>query len=382
MTAAAQSYAIRYPDSDREDAVTLSLAVARDLGGQRDGAKDALKEIAGDDDGPGEIATAMLETPRFRGLDGMTSAERRHARDVAQYVLIGGKMDGRTALYTGTQLAAQGTQAAQSLGIFNVIGMLTRAWGAWRRDPASNQKIIDEGEQFLATDPDPKDASEAHERLSEAYERAGVYDRALMHYRAVASPELKRISALEEKVAEKLLENAKKDGGEPALLNAIVRHYPTTEAAEQARKALEGLPKAGEVKLSREVLLAHPSLLGPTALDIGPTLLDGKDANGELADAGVTLGPQSLTLTVNDKSGVEHTETRPITLERYRQARAAAEDALYASALSTDPHAGEVGRFEKYIPFAITGSVEEDGVVVAPAVKLRKNESEDRPLYE
>jgi tetratricopeptide (TPR) repeat protein len=233
----------------------------------------------------------MLETPRFRRLDGMTSAERRHARDVAQYVLVGGKMDGRTALYTGTQLAAQGAQAAQSLGIFNVIGMLTRAWGAWRRDPASNQKIIDEGEQFLATDPDPKDASEAHARLSEAYERAGVYDRALMHYRAVSSPELKRISALEEKVAEKLLENAKKDGGEPALLNAIVRHYPTTEAAEEARKALDAMPKAGEIKLSREVLLAHPSLLGPTALDIGPTLLDGKDANGELADAGVTLGP-------------------------------------------------------------------------------------------
>src|SRR5262249_14378843 len=230
--------------------------------------------------------------------------------------------------------------------------------------------------------PDPKDASEAHARLSEAYERAGVYDRALMHYRAVSSPDLKRITALEEKVAEKLLDNAKRDGGEPALLTAIVRHYPTTEAAEQARTALDAMPKAGEVKLSREVLLAHPSLLGPTALDIGPTLLDGKDANGELADDGVTLGPQSITLKVNDKSGVERTETHPITLDRYRQARAAAGDALSAAALSQDPHADEVGRFEKYLPFAITGSVEEDGVVVAPSVKLRKNESEDRPLYE
>jgi hypothetical protein len=312
----------------------------------------------------------------------MTSAERRHARDVAQYVLVGGHMDGRTALYTGTQLAAQGAQAAQSLGVFNVIGMLTRAWGAWRRDPASNQKIIDEGEQFLATEPDGKEASEAHARLSEAYERAGVYDRALMHYRAVTSPELKRITALEEKVAEKLLDNAKKDGGEPALLSAIVRHYPTTDAADEARKALEGMPKAGEVKLSRDVLLAHPSLLGPGALDIGPALLDGKDANGELADAGITLGPQSMTFKVRDKSGAEHTETRPVTRERYTEARAAAEDALYATALATDPNAGEVGRFEKYVPFFITGSVEEDGVVVAPGVKLRKSQSEDRPLYE
>jgi hypothetical protein len=179
------------------------------------------------------------------------------------------------------------------------------------------------------------------------------------------------------------MENAKKAGGEPALLAAIVRYYPTTEAAEQARTALKALPAPGEIPLSRDVLLAHPGLLGPTALDLAPALLDGKADNGELADAGVTIAPDALTLKLqNPDGGTDRTETRPLTLERYTRARAAAEDALYASALSTDPDAGEVGRFERYIPFFIAGSVEEGGVTVAPGVKLRRDRSDDRPLYE
>jgi hypothetical protein len=171
MIAEANAFTQRNPKSPHEGAATLVVAVARDLAGHREGAEEALREIDGGDTGVGQIATAMLTTPRFDRLDAMSRAERRHSRDVAQYVLVGGNMDGRTALYTGTQLAAQGAQAAQSLGIFNVIGMLTRAWGAWRKDPASNQAIIDEGERFLVEEPNAKEASEVHERLSEAYER-------------------------------------------------------------------------------------------------------------------------------------------------------------------------------------------------------------------
>ena len=384
MIAAANGFAQRHPKSPHDDAATLVVAVGRDLAGHREGAEDALHDIADDDTGVGQIATAMLATPRFDGLDAMARAERRHSREVAQYVLVGGGLDGRTALYTASQLGAQGVQAAESLGIFNVIGMLTRAWSAWRKDPASNQAIIDEGERFLVEAPDAKEASDVHERLSEAYERAGSYDRALLHYRAVTDPKLSRIEELEEKIADRLLENAKKDGGEPALLRALVQHYPTTDAAEQARKALKDLPQDGEIPLRREVLLAHPSLLGPTALDIGPGLLDGKTANGELAEAGVMVGPNTLTLKLqNDQGDSDRIETRPLTRDAYVRARAAAEDALYASALQADPDAGEVGRFERYIPFFIAGEVgEEGGITVAPGLKLRRDRSEDRALYQ
>jgi hypothetical protein len=276
-------------------------------------------------------------------------------------------------------------QAAESFGIFNVIGMVTRAWSAWRKDPASNQAIIDEGEQFLAREPDAPEAPQVHERLATAYERAGVYDRALLHYRALGSPDPKRLGALEEKVAERLLENARKGAGEPALLEVIVRYYPMTDAAEEARKALAALPHPGDVPLSLDVLLAHPSLLGPRALDLSPALVDGKLENGELADAGVTVGPEGLSLKLRDPDGgPDRTETRPLGPEACSRARAAAEDALYASALSKDPNDGEVGRLERYIPFYIAGSIDEGGgVSVAPGLKVRPpDKSGDRPLYE
>jgi hypothetical protein len=384
MMTASQAFVQRHPDSDHRPAATLAVGVARDLAGHREGAESALRDVAGDDSGAGRIASAMLETPRFQRLDTIAGAERRHSREVAEYVLVGNQVNGRTALYTATQFGAQGLQAAESFGIFNVIGMLTRAWSAWRKDPASNQAIIDEGEQFLVREPDAREASEVHEQLAVAYERAGSYDRALLHYRAMTNPEPKRIEALEEKIADKLLENAGKADGEPALLEVIVRYYPTTDAAEKARKALEAMPHAGEVPISREVLLSHPSLLGPRALDLEPALVDGKLANGELADAGVTVAPGTLRLKVRDAGGGDdRTETRALSSDAYTRARAAAEDALYETALSTDPHAGEVGRFERYIPFFIAGSVGESGSVsVAPGVKLRKDQSPDRPLYE
>jgi tetratricopeptide (TPR) repeat protein len=384
MMSAAQTFTSRHPDSHHDDAATLTVAVARDLAGHRAAASEALHEIAGNKTGPGRIATAMLESPRFHGLDGMDDAELRHARDVAQYVLIGGGVSGKDVLYTASQVGAQGLQAAESFGIFNVIGVITRAWTAWRKDPASNQAIIDEGERFLVREPDSPEVSDVHERLATAYERAGKYDRALFHYRATARPDPERIGKLEEKIAEQLWENAQKSDGEPALLAAIVEYYPTTDTAEKARKALKEYPRSGEVKLSREVLLGHPSLLGPTALDLSPVLLDGKLDNGELADAGVTVSPSTLVLTLRDpKGGDDMTERRPLSPEAYARARAAGEGALYASTLTTDPKAKEVGSLERYIPFFIAGEVGEEGSVsIAPGLKLRPESSDDRPLYQ
>lgn len=382
MMEAAQRFAADHPDSPHAPAATLVVGVARDLDGQREEARAALGAIADDRSGPGRAAQAMLASPRFHGLDAMATAESRHAREVAQYVLIGSGPDGRTALYTAARAGTQGVQAAQTFGLLNVIGMATRAWGAWRKDPASNQRIIDEGEQFLAREPASPEVSDVHERLATAYERAGVYDRALMHYRAVQDAEPSRIETLEGKVADQLLENARKGDGEPALLAAIVHYYPQTDAAEEARKALDKLPRPGAIPLSRDTLLAHPALLGPTGLDLDPRLLDGDVSNGELAEDGVMVSPGTLRLSVQDRDGGnDRTEERPLSPEGYGRARAAAEDALYAKALTTDPR-DRGAPFERYIPVFFEGSFGESGVAVAPGIKLRPNRSEDRALYE
>src|SRR5207244_12688796 len=55
-------------------------------------------------------------------------------------------------------------------------------------------------------------AADVHARLADAYERAGNYGRALMHYRATPNPSPKRIAALEDKLADRMLEDAGRTG--------------------------------------------------------------------------------------------------------------------------------------------------------------------------
>src|SRR5262249_24570639 len=174
---------------------------------------------------------------------------------------------------------AEGARAAESFGIFNVIGVVSRAWQVWRHDPASNQGIIERGEVFLAREPHSSEAPAAHARLAEAYERAGNYDRALLHYNATPDPDPKRIEKLEGRMADKLLEDAEHGGGDPILLSGIVRHFGATAAADKARKRLRERPSSDERVVSREVLEANPALLA--AFDLDPKLLDGEHENGE-----------------------------------------------------------------------------------------------------
>src|SRR5206468_6650470 len=105
-----------------------------------------------DDSSVGRHAAAVLASADYDRLDALHQAERHHTRDRLRYVFLG-SYDGRTALYGASKLGAGGLRAAQSLGLFNVIGVVTRAWQAWRHDPVSNQGIIDRGEELLARDP-------------------------------------------------------------------------------------------------------------------------------------------------------------------------------------------------------------------------------------
>jgi hypothetical protein len=311
----------------------------------------------------------------------MRDAERRHSRDTARYVLLGGQLDGRTALYSASHFGAEGMRAAQSFGIFNVIGVATRAWQAWRKDPVSNQAIIDRGEAYLAREPQSPDAPAVHARLADAYERAGLYDRALLHYRATSDPSPKRIAKLEDRLANRLYEDADRGGGDPILLAGIVRHFAATGAAEKARKRLKDRPSDGDITVPRDVVEAYPSLV--SALDLDPKLLDGDHDNGELADGGVILAPGQMRLTLyNVGEPGQHAESRSLTPEAYQRARAAADEALYARLLTAEQRDPETGKYEKYIPFYLQGTVDDGGVYVSPAVKMRRYKTDDPKLYE
>jgi hypothetical protein len=385
MIEAASRFRSRHEDSDLAPSATFVLAVARDLAGHHDAAREALAETA--DEGDASVArhaAALLASPDFSRLDAIRAAERRHARDTARYVLLGGGMEGRTALYSAAQLGAQGLRAAESIGIFNVIGILTRAWQVWRRNPVSNQDIIDRGETFLARQPEAPEASDVHARLADAYERAGQYGRALMHHRATRAPSAERTAALEGRIADELLADAERVGGNPVLLEGLVRHFPDTDAAATAREKLGARHDGAGTVLARDVLEDDPALLGPDALDLDPRLLDGERRNGELAEDGVTLEGGALRLTLRNEDGSgQRTETRVLSPEAYARARAAAQETLYARLLTTERRDPDTGRLERYVPFFVQGTVDPGGgVYVYPGVKMRRYRSDDRHLYE
>jgi len=383
MMSAAQRFARSHSNSTLSPSAKLVVSAARDLGGHRVEARTALKELSGDGSHAGEVAKGILESPEFGELDALHAAERRHTRQVAQYVLLGG-FNSRNALYTAAQFGAQGAQAAQSFGVFNVIGMVTRAWQAWRHDPVPNQEIIERGEEILARDPDSPDAPEVHEKLADAYGRAGNYERALMHYRATPHPDPKQVAKLEGKLADHLLEDSQRSPAQGLMLAAIAHDFPGTDAAEKAQKKLKDDPPPEGLKLDRDLLRANPTVLGPSALDLDPVLLDGDPHNGELADPGVTLANGELQLSLrSDGPTGQRVEKRQLSPEAYARARAAAEEVLYTSLLTKDDRAPETGRFERYIPVYIAGSIGENGTVsVAPGIKTRPYASDDKDLYE
>jgi hypothetical protein len=382
MLTTALRFRDRHPDSRLAPGAALVVAASQDLAGHRTGAREMLEWLADGDTQAGRVARGTLEGPDFGQLDALGAAERKHRREVAKYVLLG-NVNGRNALYAAAQIGASGAQAAQSLGVVNVLGMVTRAWQVWRKDPVSNQEIIDRGEELLARTPTGPEANDVHERLATAYERGRNYERALMHYRATTSPDPKRVAKLTNKLAGVLLEQAKQSPAAPLLLTAITRDFKGTDAAKDARKLLDKNPPESDIVLDRELLQEHPALLGPTALDLEPGLLDGAAENGELDDKGVRLGKGQLRLFLRRPGDpTEREETRQLTDAQFARARAAAEETLYTKLLTTEERDPEAGRFERYLPVYLTGSIGESGVSLAPGIKTRPYRSPDRQLYE
>jgi hypothetical protein len=74
----------------------------------------ALTELAKDDDSSaGRHAAAILASADYSRLDAISNAERQHGRNVVRYVLLGGRMDGRTALYSAAQRVRNDLPAGQ-----------------------------------------------------------------------------------------------------------------------------------------------------------------------------------------------------------------------------------------------------------------------------
>ena len=383
IDAAARSVIALDDDGPLVPGAELSRALAADLQGNRPAARDTLEDLADDDDTPvGQYATGVLAGPGYGEADALAAAERQHRLAVARYVTLGGT-NGTTALHGATQLAAYGAGGAQSLGITNAIGLLVRAYRAWRHDPAPNDPVITRGETYLARHPDAPDRDDVHAQLATAYERAERYDRALLHVRAMSTPDPDEIERLEDKLGDAMLARAKQSDADPALLTAIAAHLPETDAAKTAREALDKRAALGDMTLTREQLDRHRDLLGPDGLDLAPGLLDGDQANGELASDGITLRGTELELHLEpEHDGKSQLERRTLDPEAVRPMYAAAETILYREALAHDERGEERGRFEDYVPFFITGTFGDSGVSMYPGIKLRPYDQAHSDRYQ
>ena len=70
--------------------------------------------------------------------------------------------------------------------------------------------------------------------LAEAYEQAGMYDKAIVYYGMSGKNMDKKISELKEKIADTLLQRAEKSaerGDQEAYLKAILDDFPESAAA-------------------------------------------------------------------------------------------------------------------------------------------------------
>jgi hypothetical protein len=359
----------------------LSRALAADLRGQRDEAREILEDLEDDDTPIGQYAAGVLAGPGYGESEALAAAERTHRGQVAKYVALGGA-SGTTVLQSAAHVAAYGVSGAQTLGISNAIGLLTRAYRAWRHDPAPNDSIIQSGETYLARHPDAPDRDEILERLATAYERAKRYDRALLHVRAQSEPDLDDVERLEDKLADQMLERAKRSDADPALLAAVATHFPSSDAADTAREALEKRIELAGMTLSREQLERHPDLLGPDGLDLAPGLLDGDDANRELASDGISLKATDLELRLEGDGDEPAIERKRLDVPSARRAYAAAETLLYREALAREEQDAERGRFEDYIPFFVTGTFGDSGVNMYPGIKMRPYEDARPERYQ
>lgn len=375
MILAANRLTAGWPDGPNVPGTRLVVATARALAGHADAARRELDELA-DGDGPGAAAARhrLAKLPDAEA-DEVEAADRRHGRDVARYVLLGTGPSSRGVLRSAVQTGAQGVAGLPALGITNAIGVLTRAVLAWRHDPASNEKVITEGEAYLALHPHGREAAQVRRRLVRAYERSERWDRALLHYQALPDPDPDKVHELQDEIADDMLKRAAADPRDASLLRAVVTLYPASDAADRAREILATRDTGAGIPIPRDVLAEVPWLLGSSGLGLPAGLLDGDDENGELGDAGIKVTPYAIECTLRGHGDEPATQTIPLTeADRPRIFATLSEIGRIHHAAHADDDEDKPGRWETWVPFFVQGSVGDAGVAVRPGIKLRPYE--------
>ena len=168
--------------------------------------------------------------------------------------------------------------------------------------------VVIQGERYVARYPQGVHAEQVHGELEELYAQRGYVAAALRHAEARQSPDAKAVAGYRAALAQQLVDSSQKEKRVDvrlAYLGTVLREFGDTPAAKEAREKFhkektDASPQ--KIRLTHDFLVENPALWGPGALGIAPELLDGKRANGEIAERGVTLlGKNVIQLELEDR---------------------------------------------------------------------------------
>lgn len=292
----ANEFVNRFPESPLRDEALYAMASSLAASGDSEGAKRVLEDVAHDyrKENMGRRAKFVLSSKEFDRLGDFYKAKREHTTEQVKYALLGKDFTRQNVDMGVSQFFVEGIKSVETLGMVNLLGAGIRTVELASHDPIPNEPIIEEGLKFSRNHPDAPKVKEVYYQIAKAYEREGRYIDALTYYSLSGRASEKKVAALRQKAARSLLAQAtmaSDPGTQARLYLAIIEHLPETKAVGKAKERLVALAKQHQerFRLSREYLLQHPELVGPSGLNLDTRLFDGDLSNREIHDKGIVV---------------------------------------------------------------------------------------------
>jgi tetratricopeptide (TPR) repeat protein len=278
------------------DSAMDASAVALEIEGKHEQATKLLQKISQSSASKPDRQRAelLLKDPDYNMLGSFQAARTQHKLDTIKFVLLGDDFLKKNLLVAAVPMITYGAAGATTLGAANAIMLGTNLLSVLTANPVSSQDIVDKGVSYIRTHPESENAAQVYRVLAEAYEKAGMYDRALTYYELAGEPAQAKVAELKEKAAKAFLAAAEKTRERDAqrlYLKTILDYYPESPEAQEATKKLAQLAKVENqgIRLSKKFLMENPELYGAGGLRLKPSLFDGDPRNMELADLGLNI---------------------------------------------------------------------------------------------
>ena len=278
------------------DLATDALAVAMEIRGEHEKAKEKLGQVARSSasDRDRKRARVLLDSPVYNHLSAVDRARMQHRLNQVKFVLLGEDFLEKNLMVAIAPMITHGVAGASSLGAANIMMVSNNLLQVLSSNPVSNQDVIDSAAEFLRVRPDSKKAGEVYKVMGDAYDSRGHFNKALHYYKLSGKLPAEEIQELEEDAGNKLMRVAKRKRSKSEkrrIYRAILELYPATAAADEAKGKLARLVRLEHhgLRLSKRFLMEHPALYGPRSLGLKATLFDGNTDNMEVAGKGLSV---------------------------------------------------------------------------------------------